>query len=119
MPTTTPYTEARVGGSRAERRVGVFRFLMGKPEVGEGEAEADEAGDRALFASAEAAIDRAVAQMNAHDADVEPAADRRSGQDRRAELPDTRPSGSPERRLASGERRGLTPVFGRRKRPGE
>jgi hypothetical protein len=101
--------------------VGVLKYILGEPQPGTADEIPPDVDDVdplvSRYASAEAAIDRAVQQLKAANAGN----DRRDTvlDDRRVGLPDTRPSGAPERRLeAARDRRTIgAGGFGKRNRP--
>lgn len=103
--------------------MGVLKYILGKADPGEAEDLLPLDVDDTIpltspYASAEAAIDRAVQELNA----THSGANRRDGPfaDRRLGLPDMRPSGSPERRQEVHQDRRMAASqtgFGKRNRP--
>lgn len=73
--------------------------------------EQREAESRSAFASAQAAIDRAIAERRAMPQSADGVA---YSNDRRIGMPDTRPPGSPERRKGGDRRARQGQTFGRR-----
>ncbi len=101
--------------------MGVLKYILGEPQPGAADEIPPDVDDVdplvSRYASAEAAIDRAVQQLKA--ANTSP--DRRDVvfDDRRVGLPDTRPKGAPDRRIdAARDRRTIVVTgFGKRNRP--